>query len=162
MALRRTAISAALTAALLACTGVTAAAAVQDPIPIGPNMPFHGLVNGATVGAVIRVGCFGPILPGQTGHPLSGQTVEADSTPPTSTTGGFTGSAAHSIVVTVQGSPSGSIIVIGTLTSFYAPLKIPTTINLPCGGTTSVVFTPQPTSATARSSVDPVTLLSGP
>ena len=145
-------------------SGATAAVAdpIQDPVPIRPDTAFTGLVNGVSTDAVIKVGCFGPILPGQTGHPLAGQTVEAESGPSPVSTGGYTGSAANSLVVTIAGSPSGSIIVVGTLTSFYAPLKIPTALNLPCGGTTTVGFTPSPTSPTAHAAAVQVTLVSGP
>jgi hypothetical protein len=36
------------------------------------------------------------------------------------------------------------------LTSFFAPVPIPTTLNLPCGGSGVVSFVPIPTSPTAR------------
>jgi hypothetical protein len=163
--LRRTGTIAALTVVLLSAASAATAVAdpVQDPILIGPDTAFSGLVNGASTDATIKVACLGPIVSGQTGHPLAGQTVQADSGPVPVSTGGYTGSAAHSLVVTVAGSsPSGAVVVIGTLTSFFAPLAIPTSLNLPCGGTTTVRFTPSPTSPTARPATVQVTLVSGP
>lgn len=159
--------SAALTGALAltllsGAAGSAVAAPIQDPIPIGPNMSFHGLVNGTAVNATILVGCFGPVVPGQTGHPLAGQSIEADSTPPTSTADGYTGSAGNRLVVTFTTSPSSSIIVLGTLNNFYQKVPIPTSVNLPCYGTGQVTFTPQPTSPTARSAAVKVSLVGQP
>ena len=116
---RRTGTVAALTLALLAAATATAVAdPVRDPLPIGPDTAVTGLVNGAATGAVIEVGCFGPVLPGRTGHPLAGQYVEAETGPVSSATGGCTGSLAHSLVVTVAGSPGGSVLLVGTLSGF--------------------------------------------
>lgn len=160
---RNAALTGALALALLtSATAAAVAAPVQDPIPIGPNMSFHGLVNGAAVNATIQVGCFGPIVPGQTGHPLAGQSIEADSTPPSTTADGYTGSTGNRLVVTFTASPSSSIIVLGTLSNFYQKVPIPTSVNLPCWGTGQVVFTPQPTSPTARSSAVTVSLVGQP
>src|SRR5271165_3243871 len=60
--------------------GSTAIAAgqVQDPVPIGPNQSFVGLVNGSRSNAVIEMACFGPSQPGEYGHPLAGQTLEVN------------------------------------------------------------------------------------
>ncbi|MGH3781302.1 MAG: hypothetical protein ACRDRO_11935 [Pseudonocardiaceae bacterium] len=41
--------------------------------PIGPNQYFYGEVNDQAGHATIRMACFGPTHPGQTGHPLAGQ-----------------------------------------------------------------------------------------
>jgi hypothetical protein len=93
--------------------------------------------------------CFGPIVPGQTGHPLAGQTVKAlPVTSPTSTTVGYTGTAATSIAVTFT-TPvlSGNPIV---LHDWAISAPIPTTLILPCSGSGVATFTPVPTSPTAR------------
>ncbi|PYC69057.1 hypothetical protein C7C46_28505 [Streptomyces tateyamensis] len=150
---------------LLAATAVQPAAAltpVQDPIPVRPGMGFQGLVNGKSVGAAIEMGCFGPITPGQTGHPLAGQYIEADTVVPSATTGGYTGSAGTSLVVSVAGSATGTVQLIGVLNNFYAPLPLPTSITLPCSGTAKVAFSPAPSSPTARDSVVAATLVSQP
>jgi hypothetical protein len=113
---------------------------------------FTGLVNGTGVGtgspAVIKVVCLGPILSGETGHPLAGQTVEALPAAASSTTAGYTGSAADRIVVDF-GAPATTLPV--TLTDWAVPAAIPTSLVLPCSGTGTVSFSPEPTSATARS-----------
>lgn len=46
---------------------------------VGPDQFFTGVVNGVPgntiVPITIRMACFGPIRPGQTGHPMAGQTL---------------------------------------------------------------------------------------
>ena len=141
----------ALAAAVIPA-GNAVAGPVQDPIPIGPNMYFYGLVNGNSSDAVIQVACPGPVSPTSTGHPLDGQTAEVRSVvPPTSSTFGYTGSAARQIDAGLT-LPSGTVanppIV---FTSFFAPAKIPATWVVPCGGSTTMTFVPLSTSSTARS-----------
>lgn len=136
------------TAAVLAGTAVPASAGITPaPIPIGPNQLFAGLVNGQEGNATIQMGCFGPV--GGTGHPLAGQTV---SVRPASTSGtadvGFTGSAATQIAVTFGTSSSTDKPIV--LDAYGVTAEIPTTLTLPCGGPGVVVFTPLPTSSTAR------------
>ncbi|WP_328911720.1 MULTISPECIES: hypothetical protein [unclassified Streptomyces] len=153
----------ATAAALVVSAGVagvsSAAAAVVDPAPIGPQQWFFGQVNGVTTGAVIQVGCFGPITPGETGHPVGGQTVDvlpgavSSSTTPL----GYTGDA-HQVAVdfgvpTVASKSS-------VLSTYAVRAPIPTSIELPCYGTGTVVFTPVPANADARPSVVPVTYVS--
>ncbi|MFE9428619.1 hypothetical protein ACFYNO_37390 [Kitasatospora sp. NPDC006697] len=164
--LRRSVPGLALTGLLASAAALAPAAAaqspVQDPIPVRPDTAFQGLVNGAAANAAIQLGCFGPITPGQTGHPLAGQTVEADAVTPVSTVAGYTGSAGTAIEVTITTSSAGSIQLVGKLGSFFAPLAIPTSLVLPCTGTAQVTFTPIPTSPTARPSVVTAALLSQP
>jgi hypothetical protein len=143
----------ALAALALAAVAAPAASAdaIQDPIPIGPNTFFTATVNGASSQAVVKVVCPGPASPGQVGHPVSGQQVEAQAVvPPTWSVTGYTGSAANSIVASFS-PPSTSYSGAIVLTSFFAPAKIPVTLLLPCYGSGSVTFTPRPTSSTARS-----------
>ena len=130
-----------------------AAGPVQDPIPIEPNGFFSGYINGHPPGpAIIRTDCFGPVTPGETGHPLAGQTIEVE---PASAAGsaldvGYTGSAAHSIVATL-GPSAASNSILADFTSYYVIDYLPTTITVPCSGTGVVTFTPLPTSPTASS-----------
>jgi hypothetical protein len=49
---------------------------VSDPVAIGPHESFVGDVNGAISNGVIQMGCFGPVRPGEMGHPLAGQSSE--------------------------------------------------------------------------------------
>jgi hypothetical protein len=103
---------------------------------------------------VIKVICPGPILPNETGHPVDGQTVQVNAVyPPVSgdlTRLGFTGSAAKQIDAIFSSPTSASANTPIVLTSFFAAFKIPTTLNLPCGGNGVVSFVPIPTSPTAR------------
>jgi len=149
----------ALGALALAAVAAPAAVAdpVQDPIPIRPNTFFTGTVNGpaSSTGAepVIKVICPGPIRPGETGHPLAGQFVEAQEVAATPLPGnppGFTGSLGTSIDVLFSTATSASVNPPIVLTSYFAPVAIPTTLNLPCGGAGIASFVPIPTSPTAR------------
>ena len=141
-----------------------AAGPVQDPIPIEPNGFFSGYINGHPPGqAIIFTSCFGPITPGETGHPLGNQTIEVK---PANAAGsavdvGYTGSAAHSIVATL-GPSAAANSVIADFTSYYVIDDIPTTITVPCSGSGVVTFTPLPTSPTASSATLAVTFAPEP
>lgn len=90
--IRRLVIVAVAVGALALCPGL-AAAAVQKPVPIGPDQSFIGLVNGAGSNGVIRMGCFGPSRPAQMGHPLAGQSIEVRPSAITAAAPAFTGKA---------------------------------------------------------------------
>jgi hypothetical protein len=137
------------------------AGGVVDPAPIGPNQLFQGLVNGQTANATIQMACFGPVHPGQTGHPLPGQTVKALPLPSSSTVdSGYTGSAANSIDVFF--GPSSSVASPVVLRYWAVSAAIPTTLVLPCFDTGTVTFVPTPTSATARNATVQVTFVGQP
>ena len=141
-----------------------AAGPVQDPIPIEPNEFFSGYINGHPPGqAIIYTNCFGPITPGETGHPLGDQPIEVE--PANGTVSavdlGYTGSAAHSIVATL-GPSVASNSIIADFTSYYVIDYIPTTITVPCSGSGVVSFTPLPASPTASSANLDVTFESEP
>ena len=148
-AARRLAAAATVALGAALVPAATAAAAVQDPIPVTPNTSFIGLVNGASADAVITVVCPGPITPSSVGHPVSGQTAEVRSVQPTVTPVGYTGSLGREIVAGFDSSTSAQQGLV--FTSYFAPGKIPTTWLLPCGGTGTMLFVPEPTSPTARS-----------
>ena len=156
--LRRTAPISAVAALALAAAPVATADVVT---PIGPNTYFTAQVNGPASTAntsVIKVVCPGPATPGQTGHPVSGQTVEALSVLPPSpvpSTLGYTGSTAHQIDVLFSPASSGTAPAV-VLKAFFAPTAVPTTLLLPCSGSGVVDFVPEPTSPTARSYQVPV------
>jgi hypothetical protein len=147
----------AVTALVIAATAAPAVAdGVVDPAPIGPNTYFIGQVNNTTGPATIQMACFGPSVPGQTGHPLAGQTVKAlPVTAPTSSVDGYTGSAANSISVSFTSPLLANLPIV--LQKWAASAAIPTTLILPCGGTGTATFTPVPTSATARPATVTVT-----
>jgi hypothetical protein len=75
----------ALSATSLGAAGAAAADPVPVPVPIAPHQVFLGEVNGTSTGAVIKVGCFGPVWPGRTGHPVGGQSVDVVPGPSSST-----------------------------------------------------------------------------
>ncbi|MEY9871576.1 hypothetical protein ABH931_001049 [Streptacidiphilus sp. MAP12-33] len=150
MAVRLRTLSALGIAAGLALVAAPAAHAdgVVDPAPIGPNQFFTGQVNGTGTDGAIQMACFGPLTPGETGHPLSGQTVDVLPAPAAGTADvGYTGSAATHIEVGFGAASTTTPVTLG----FYAVrAAIPTTLVLPCAGTGTVVFTPAPGSPTAR------------
>lgn len=153
------------TTRLLAASGIligialaTAPAASADvTVPIGPNQYFQGLVNGVHDNANITMVCPGPVVPGQTGHPVAGQTVSVMQVPPSASISGYTGSAATSIVASF--TTSSSTTAHFTFIAYGAPQDIPTSIYLPCSGSGALSFTPEPTSGTARSDVVKVTFV---
>jgi len=149
-------------AAILAASPAPAFAdGIVDPAPIGPNQAFFGYVNDASTNATIQMACFGPVFPGQTGHPMDGQTVKAlPVSSPTPLRPGFTGSAATEIGVGFDLSSSAVPPVV--LRMWAVAAKIPTTLTLPCFGTGTVTFVPLPSSATARSATVQVTYVGQP
>jgi hypothetical protein len=155
---------------LLAIAPAATAAASPVPVPVGPNQFFSGLVNGSngTTGpAPIQTSCIGPITPGETGHPLAGQTVEVMlASPAGSNIEGFTGSAAKSIIADLIWSPTptGPTFVeqVATFTSYYVIESIPVTITVPCGGGGVMSFMPNPGSPTARPATVQVVFISQP
>lgn len=138
-------------AVALACAFAVAAApasaSADVTVPIGPNQYFSGLVNDSTGPVAIQMACYGPVVPGQTGHPLPGQSVEVlRASGPSGTWVGYTGSAANSVLVTFSTSSTAS----GVVLSYYGvKAEIPTTLTLPCSGTGTVSFNPRPASSTS-------------
>lgn len=135
--------------------GLPSAAAAVDPAPIGPNQFFSGQVNGASDNAVIQVVCPGPATAGETGHPLSGQSVDVVPGASSSSPGvGYTGSAADQVVVDFGVTSTEAPV---TLSSYAVQAAIPTTLDLPCSGAGKVDFVPDPTSSTAQTATVSVT-----
>jgi len=142
--------SAGLAATVVMVAGASAAVPPQGKV--GPNQVFGGLVNGQSgvaAPAQIQMACFGPIRPGQTGHPLAGQTVEVFR--PEAIVGdfGFTGANASSIVAFFGPPPPTPVAAppsTGTVTfkRYGIAKKIPTSLVLPCAGTGTVYFVPFP------------------
>lgn len=125
-------------------------------IPIGPDQVFHGLVNGVHDKAQITVVCPGPVMPGQTGHPAAGQTISVAQGPTSSGVGGYTGSAGTSVVA---GFSTWSSATVWKFTTYNDPQPIPTTISVPCSGSNTISFVPQPTSSTAKTDQVTVTFV---
>lgn len=153
---RRLSLILAATGALAVATATAAAASpVQDPVPIGPNEFFSGLVNGSngiSSPAVIKTNCFGPVVVGETGHPLPGQTVEVELAPsPVNSVEGYTGSASSiTAFLTSPNSSAAAPPVIATFTSYYVAEPIPVTLTVPCWGQGTVSFVPTPPNSTGH------------
>jgi hypothetical protein len=153
-------VAAGIAALTLACPEITASAAA----PIRPHQHFVGLINGSTgtpQPATIRMACFGPIQPGQTGHPFGGQTVAVQRVAATANSG-FTGDRTTSIGA-FFGPPPPS----GTSASYvdfttYGQKALPTSLTLPCSGSGKVSFVPLPVDPTSRDFVVPVRFVGQP
>jgi hypothetical protein len=154
------------TALALAVLGGTAGlasagAAAASPLPIAPHQTFVGQVNGVTIDAVIKVGCFGPGTPTSTGHPLEGQDVSVQLVSggaPGTATVGYTGESADRVRVAFNTSVSAAPIT--EIKAYGLAVAIPQSLDLPCSGTGTLVFAPAPTSSTAQPATVDVTFVS--
>src|SRR5205814_6273408 len=127
-----------------------AAAEAATTVPIGPHTPFGATVNGQPSPAVIHMACFGPVRPGQTGHPMARQVLEVF-VPEVmvSPTFGTTGAHGRAIVARLVRPDGGTQRLarfrgwrIGPLRTATATLS--TRLELPCSGGGRVVFSPSP------------------
>ena len=140
---------ASLVVVIVAFAGVATAG-----FPIMPHQQFGGLVNGNRANATVRMACFGPIRPGQTGHPMANQSLEVIQGP----YGGYTGSLGKSVVARFREDPS-----VGVQFTHYGVVQpIPTSLDLPCGGQGLVVFSPEPSSPTAKAATVTVNYVGQP
>jgi hypothetical protein len=140
--IRRLAGVGAVVGALAVCPG--AVAAVPDPVAIGPNQAFLGSVNDASSNAEIQMACFGPVRPGEVGHPFSGQSLEVELASSASAGPfGFTGDA-HEIDATFAlPSAAGSTSeLLAKFSSYYVVAAISTGAVFPCYGHGDIAFTP--------------------
>jgi hypothetical protein len=141
-------------------------------VEVGPNQFFTGVINGidgnATTPITIRMTCFGPVTPGQTGHPMAGQTLAVHQLfPPTATAGslGFTGNdAAIGVFFNVLPpvTPSVSITTTPVFKRYDVSKGLPTSLTLPCGGTGTVYFTPIPVVPPSHTASVPVAFVRQP
>lgn len=164
------------TAGLLGVVGL-ATSAIALPAgaatKVGPHQYFTGVINGINGNTIIpitiRMGCVGPVYPGETGHPMAGQTLAVHELfPPTSIAGslGYTGNDSEIGVffiapppVAVPGpQPIGTPI----FTHYDAPQPLQTSLTLPCAGTGNVWFTPIPVIPPSRSATVPVRFVGQP
>lgn len=155
--------TASATAAPTASAGLaapTASAGAGAIEAVGPQQWFTGDVNGTATGAVIKVGCFGPVTPASTGHPLAGQTVAVHHVAaPATKSAGYTGDSADRIVVGFE--DAGPVVGLPVSVDAYdTAVAVPTDLQLPCYGPGKVDFVPVPTSSTARSTTVAVTYVS--
>jgi hypothetical protein len=158
----------------IAATMVFAASASATVPPqgkVGPNQFFAALVNGQSgvaTPATINMACFGPVKPGQMGHPMAGQTVEVLRPEVILTDDGYTGSQATSITAFFGPPPPSSVATAPktstvTFRRYGVAKKIPTSLLLPCGGTGTVYFVPLPMSPpTSQPATIPVSYVGQP
>ena len=130
-----------------------APASMAGGVPIGPGQAFVGSVNGQFRSATINMACFGPILPGQTGHPMKDQMLEIYSPPPPIVFGppvkvGNTGAAGTSVTAVVIAD--GKVYARVRLGQYFKLKAIPTTAVLPCAGKGVVRLVPKPWSEGAK------------
>ena len=139
---------------------------------VGPKQYFTGVINGrdgnTTVPIVIRMACFGAIRPGETGHPMGGQTLAVHELfPPTATAGslGFTGND-FEIGVFFNAPPpvasSGSVTATPVFRRYDVSKPLPTSLTLPCFGTGTVYFVPIPVIPPSRAATVPVAFVGQP
>jgi hypothetical protein len=117
---------------------------------IGPGQHFVGLVNKHTTNATILMVCATPD-PNETGHPLGGQTIAVEPSPTTASKTGFTGTRGRSITASIVLPVAASTTNSALTFTHYGSQTIPTSLVLPCSGSGLVVFSPEPTSKTDRS-----------
>jgi hypothetical protein len=121
--------------------------------------------SGSNAPVAIRMACFGPLQPGQTGHPLPGQSVEVLLGGATSAGPGFTGANGSSIGVFFGPPPPSAAPAAGLLTMhrYRVAKPIPQSLVLPCAGSGWVTFVPLPMSPpTSRDVVVPVAYVGQP
>jgi len=106
--------------------------------------------------------CAGPIKPGETGHPVAGQTVTVFQ--PEAIVGHFGNTGAHGreIGAFFGAPPPASDVTSGpVIFRYYVTKKIPTSEVLPCSGSGHVIFVPLPVTP-AKDVVVPVTYVGQP
>jgi hypothetical protein len=138
---------------------------------VGPKQYFTGLINGkngnSAIPIAIHMACFGPIRPGQTGHPMGGQTLAVHQLfPPTPTAGslGYTGTGSQ-IGVFFNAPPPAEARASGgtpTFRQYDQPQPLPSSLTLPCAGRGTVWFTPIPVVPPSRSASVPVEFVGQP
>jgi hypothetical protein len=128
--------------------GAGGASAATPISKILPNQQFVGPVNGYTQNATIRMACFGPVRPGEMGHPFAGQWAEVLKAEVIARFG-YTGSLGTTIVADFGGTSATPQRL--TFSYYGVQEAIPTSFLLPCYGSGTVVFSPEPTSPTAKS-----------
>ena len=139
-----------IVAAVLSGLSAGATLALGAPAPIGPKQAFLGEVNGASANARIDMACFGAIRPGQTGHPMAGQSTEVVRAS-AARVAGFTGSARQIRATLTYPSPTQPLpIVLGTFSDYFVKAPISTGLEFPCAGGGNVTFTPVNGGPTAR------------
>ena len=126
-------VASVITLVLLVATTSTAGATTGGAV--GHRQAFVGRVNGSFDGATIDMACFGPITPGQTGHPMAGQVLDVLSPLPPVVVGPIhpanTGSAATTIVARLRNAPRA---VLARFTNYFQAKEDPHVGGAPVRG----------------------------
>lgn len=155
-------------------TAVLAAAPAGAAGRVGPDQYFAGVVNGRDGNTAtpieLQMACFGPIRPGETGHPMAGQTLAVHQLyPPVATTGslGRTGRDSQ-IDAFFNAPPPASVpasVPASTTPAFVRydrPKALPTSLVLPCSGTGTLWFVPVPVTPPSASAAVPIRYVGQP
>ncbi len=140
---------------------------------VGPKQYFTGVINGTdgntATPITINMACFGPLRPGETGHPMSGQTLAVHQLFPPSTTAGklgYTGTGSR-IDVFFNAPPPSTVGPQAatkkvTFVRYDKPQALPISLTLPCSGTGTVWFSPIPVVPPSRAATVPVEFVGQP
>jgi hypothetical protein len=109
--------------------------------PIGPHQHFVGLVNGSSSSAVVHVVCGGPVYSGRTGPVAGGQTMSVRQV---SAGYGYTGPFGQVYAWFVPQSSSAGAPPMLKFTTYGTPQAIPTSTQVPCGGSGQAEFSSCP------------------
>jgi hypothetical protein len=134
---------------------------------VGPKQYFTGVINGkdgnTTTPITIEMACAGPYRPGQTGHPVAGQTLAVHQLfPPAATVGSLGQTGSDSEIGVFFSAPPPATAGIGAaagtpvFTRYDQSQPLPTSLVLPCAGTGTVWFTPIPVVPPSQSATVPV------
>jgi hypothetical protein len=125
---------------VVAAAVVLGAGATSAQTAIGSKQHFLGAVNGQTGHATVTTVCPGPERPSELGPLAGGQQFLVVETP---TTGGYTGlfKTIYAWFVPLSG---GAAPVQVKIAAYGVPVKIPTTVRVPCSGTGKVEFSSCP------------------
>jgi len=156
----------------LAVAAVIAAGVQAGPArasPVGPEQYFTGVINGTdgntSTPITIKMACFGPVKPGQTGHPMAGQTLAVHQLfPPAAGSLGYTGNDSEIGVFFTAPPPAAAQPATATpvFTRYDRPRPLPTSLTLPCSGTGTVYFTPIAVIPPSQSATVPVRYVGQP
>jgi hypothetical protein len=154
-------VGATLIAAAVTWSGVIPATA--GPPPVRPHQHFIGRINGRTGRphrVVIKMACFGAVRPGETGHPMGGQTVAVQMVDGGRATG-YTGTG--TTIGAFFGAPPPSADSASYVAfHVYRSKKIPTSLSLPCSGSGTVTFVALPLNFHEHSFGVPVSFVGQP
>ena len=135
---------------------------------VGPKQFFTGVINGqdgnTTIPIVIQMACIGPVTPGETGHPLRGQTFAVRELFPPTTAGslGYTGNDSEIGVFFNAPPPAADPIATPDFTRYDKTRQAPHVARPALQRTGTAYFTPVPVVPPSRSATVPVEFAARP